>query len=212
MLQYNGKNWSLGLIITCVYAKWLTVFVTFWEQYKITGEMLSNFGQPLFDCHRTTSMDAFGLISRTNTKRVISTFKFGCPHLTLKEGPKVKSNHTRRFQAHDFLYVGLPSQTSRTNNKQVISTFKFGCPHLTFKEGPKVKSDLTRRFPAHDFLYVGLPSQTSRTNNKRVISAFKFGCPHLTLKEGPKVKSDHTRRFPAHDFLYVGLPSQTSYV
>ena len=154
---------------------------------------------------------------RTNNKRVISTFRFGCwftkipkPHLTLKEGPEVKSVHTRRFPVHDFLYAGLPSQTSRTNNKRVISTFKFGYPHLTLKEGPKVKSVHTRRFPAHDFLHVGLPSQTSRTNNKRVISTFTFGYPHLTLKEGPKVKCDHTRRFPAHDFLYAGLPSQTS--
>ena len=38
-----------------------------------------------------------------NNKRVISTFKFGYPHLTLKEGPKVKSVHTRRYTAHDFL-------------------------------------------------------------------------------------------------------------
>ena len=109
---------------------------------------------------------------------IISEFKnfyLGYPHLTLKEGPKVKSDHTRRFPAHDFLYAGLPSQTSRTNNKRVISTFKFGCPSLTLKEGPKVKSDHARRFPAHDFLYVGLPSQTSRTNNKRDISNFKFG-------------------------------------
>ena len=75
----------------------------------------------------------------TNNKRVISTFKFGCPHLTLNEGPKVKSDHTRRFPAHDFLlYVGLPSQTSRTNNKRVIGTFTFGYPRLTLKEGPKV--------------------------------------------------------------------------
>ena len=114
---------------------------------------------------------------------LLSTFKFGCPRLTLNEGPKVKSDHTRRFRAHDFLYVGLPSQTSRTNNKRVIGTFTFGYPRLTLKEGPKVKSDHARRFPAHDFLYAGLPSQTSRTNNKRVISTFKFGCPRLTLKE-----------------------------
>ena len=46
----------------------------------------------------------------------IGTFTFGYPCLTLKEGPKVKSDHTRRFPAHDFLYVGLPSQTFRTNN------------------------------------------------------------------------------------------------
>ena len=108
-----------------------------------------------------------------------------------------------RGPAHDFLYVGLPSQTSRINIKRVISTFNFGCPHLTLKEGPKVKSDNTERFPAHDFVSVGLPSQTSRTNNKRVISTFNFGYPCLTLKEGPKVKSDHTRRFPARWISYM---------
>ena len=83
-----------------------------------------------------------------------------------------KSDHTRRFPAHDFLHVGLPSQTSRTNNKRVVSTFKFGYAHLTLKERPKVKSDHTKRFSAHDFLHVGLPSQTSRTNNKRVQGLF----------------------------------------
>ena len=118
--------------------------------------------------------------------------------LTLKKGPKVNSVHIRRFPAHDFLYVGLSSQTSRTNNKRVIGTFNFHYPHLTLKEGPQVKSVHTRRFPAHDFLYVGLSSQTSRTNNKRVIGTFNFHYPHLTLKEGPQVKSDQTRRFPAH--------------
>ena len=100
--------------------------------------------------------------------RVISTFKFGYALLTLNEGPKVKSDHTRRFPAHDFLYVGIPSQTSRTNNKRVIRTFKFGYARLTLKGGPKVKCDHSRRFPGHDFLYVGIPSQTSTTNNKRV--------------------------------------------
>ena len=54
----------------------------------------------------------------------------------------VKSDHTERFPAHDFLYVGLPSQTSRINNKRVISTFKFGYP----------RTDNIRRFAAHDFL------------------------------------------------------------
>ena len=87
-----------------------------------------------------------------HNKRVKGTFTFGYPRLTLKEGPKDKSDHTRRFPGHDFLYAGLPSQTSRTNNKRVIGTFKFGCPHLTLKEGPKVKSDHTKRLPAHDFL------------------------------------------------------------
>ena len=74
------------------------------------------------------------------------------PHLTFKEGSKVKSGRTRRFPAHDFLWVGLPSQSSMTNNKQVISTFKFGYPCLTLKEGSKVKSEHIKRFPAHDFL------------------------------------------------------------
>ena len=41
--------------------------------------------------------------SRINNKLVISTFKFGCPRLTLKEGSKVKSEHIRKFPAHDFL-------------------------------------------------------------------------------------------------------------
>ena len=41
--------------------------------------------------------------SRINNKRVINPFKFGCPRLTLKEGLKVKSDHIRRFPAHDFL-------------------------------------------------------------------------------------------------------------
>ena len=119
--------------------------------------------------------------------QVISTFKFGYPHLTLKEGPKVKSDHARRFPAHDFLYVGLPSQTSRINNKRVISTIKFGYPHWTWKEGSKVNSDNIRRFATHDFLLVGFTLQTSRTNNKGDIGTFKvryvgyFGTTWITL-------------------------------
>ena len=88
---------------------------------------------------------------RTNNKRVISAFNFGYTRLTLKEGQKVKSDHIRRFLAHDFLQVGFTLQTSRTN-KPVISTLNFEYPHLTLKEGPKVKSDHIRRFLAHDFL------------------------------------------------------------
>ena len=84
--------------------------------------------------------------------RVLPLCHRGPPRLTLKEGYKVKSDHTKRFSTHDFLSVGLPSQTFRTNNKQVISTFKLAYPHLTLKEGPKVKYDHTKRFPAHDFL------------------------------------------------------------
>ena len=71
--------------------------------------------------------------------------------LTLKEGLKVQSDHTTRLPAHDFLCVGLPSQTSRTNNKQVISTFKFGYPRLTLKRRSKVKSNHTKRLPVNDF-------------------------------------------------------------
>ena len=33
----------------------------------------------------------------------MSTFKFGYPHLTLKERSKVKCDHTNTFPAHDFL-------------------------------------------------------------------------------------------------------------
>ena len=72
--------------------------------------------------------------------------------LTLKKGPKDKSDNIRRFPPHDILQVGFTLQTSRINNKQVIRTFKFGYPCLTLKEGPKVKSDYIKRFPGHDFL------------------------------------------------------------
>ena len=120
--------------------------------------------------------ESFGVVGfDLGPPSVITTFKFGYPHLTLNEGPKVNSIHTRRFPAHDFLFglVSsfdlLPSQTSRTNNKQVINTFKFDYPRLTLKDGPEVKSNHAKRFPAHDFLLVGLLSQTSTTNNKRVI-------------------------------------------
>ena len=75
--------------------------------------------------------------SRNTNKQDINTVNFGNPHLTLKEGPKVKSDHTKRFPAHDFLAFGLPCQTSRTNNKRVISTFKFGYLRLILMEGPR---------------------------------------------------------------------------
>ena len=70
-------------------------------------------------------------------KQDINTVNFGNPHLTLKEGPKVKSDHTKRFPVHDFLDFGLPFQTSSTNDKRVIGTFKFGNPRLTLMEGPR---------------------------------------------------------------------------
>ena len=72
--------------------------------------------------------------------------------LTLKEGPKVKSDNIGRFTAHDIIQVGFKLQTSRINNKRVVSTFKFECTHLTLKGGLKVKSGHIRRFLAHDFL------------------------------------------------------------
>ena len=138
--------------------------------------------------------------SRINNKQVKSRFRFDCPLLTLKEGPKVKSDNIKRFPVHDFLKLVSQLQISRKNNKCVISTLKFCYPHLDLKAGAQV----------NDFLQVGFTLQTSKTNDIQVISTFKFGYPHLTLKEGSKVKSDHTKRFLAHDFLYVGLPSQTS--
>ena len=38
-------------------------------------------------------------------------------HLTLKEEPKVKSDHIKRFLAHDFLQVGVTLQTSRNTSE-----------------------------------------------------------------------------------------------
>ena len=53
MLTHNEKNWFLTLIVVCNEKNWsltlivvckvLTVFVTFWDQYKIIGKMLSTF-------------------------------------------------------------------------------------------------------------------------------------------------------------------------
>ena len=60
-------------------------------------------------------------------------------HLTLKEEPKVKSDHIKKFLAHDFQQVGVTLQTSRNMNKRVIRTFNFDYPHLTLKEGPKAQ-------------------------------------------------------------------------
>ena len=73
---------------------------------------------------------------------------------------KVKSEHIRRFLAHDFLMVGFTLQTSKTSNEQVISTIKFDYLHLTLKEESKVKSYHIRRFLSHDFLYDGLHCKT----------------------------------------------------
>ena len=55
--------------------------------------------------------------------------------LTLKDGPKVKSDNIRRFPVNDILPVDFTLQTSRINNKRLISTFKFGYTPLTLKEG-----------------------------------------------------------------------------
>ena len=85
----------------------------------------------------------------TNNKRVVNTFRFGYPRLTLKEGSKVKSDHTKR--AHDFLYVVLPSQNSRTNNKGDISTFQDG--------GPLVFQNEAKNIPSQDFVMRNLPSE-----------------------------------------------------
>ena len=74
------------------------------------------------------------------------TFKFGYARLTLNEGPKVKSDHTRRFPAHDFLYVGIPSQTSTINNKRVqgLILAKFLC---TYNQSPVNRSIMARLIP-----------------------------------------------------------------
>ena len=57
--------------------------------------------------------------------------------LTLKEGPKVKSD-VRIFPPNDILQFGFTLQTSRINSK-------VGSPRLTWKEWPKLKSEHIRR-------------------------------------------------------------------
>ena len=66
----------------------------------------------------------------TNNKGDIGHYRYEEPHLTLKEGSKVKSETSKRFGAHDFLKVVFTSKTSTTNNKGDIGSFKFG--HLRF--------------------------------------------------------------------------------
>ena len=46
---------------------------------------------------------------------------FGYPHLTLKEGSKVKSDHINRFPAHDFLQVGYNDLLNSENFKVAIT-------------------------------------------------------------------------------------------
>ena len=82
-------------------------------------------------------------------------YKHSYTHLALKEGPKVQSDHIRRFLANGLPYVSFILQTSRTNIKRTKSTFKFVYPHLTLKEEPKVKSEIARTFPVNDLLEVG---------------------------------------------------------
>ena len=82
----------------------------------------------------------------------------------MKEGSKVKSDHTKRIPAHDFLHVVLPSQTSKTNNKRVISTFKFGYPRLTLKKRSKVKSDHINRLNATVQCFMMAPLKTKKKN------------------------------------------------
>ena len=56
-----------------------------------------------------------------NNKTAISIFKFDNPCLTLKEGPKVKSDHTKTLSATDsFRLVSHPNPPSRV----------CGLPHL----------------------------------------------------------------------------------
>ena len=129
-------------------------------------------------------------------------------HLTLKEGPKVKSYRIKRFPTHDILQVGFTLQTSTINNKRVISTFKFGCPHMTLKEGSR--SNLTTSEDSQPTISYNLFSHCKplgtitrpmqicihrKDNSRKPVNN------RLTLKEGPKVKSDHTTKFPAHDFV-----------
>ena len=58
--------------------------------------------------------------SRNTNKRVISTFNFGYPHLTLKEGPKVKSDDIKRFLAARCYPVDTLIKNWFLNNEQNI--------------------------------------------------------------------------------------------
>ena len=139
--------------------------------------------------------------SRNTNKRVISTFNFGYRHLTLKEWPKLKSDHIKWFLAPDFLYDGFTLQTSWTKKKRFISILDFAILVSPRRKGPR--SNLTTSKESQPMISYRLVSHckclgpiiSDDTNN------FKFGYLCFTSKEGPKVKSDHIKRFLAHDFL-----------
>ena len=106
----------------------------------------------------------------------MKNFNFGYLHLTLKEGSKVKSDHTRRFPAHDFLKVGLPSQTSRTNNiTNLISKLNFykliPYPMDNCFTG---RRDRSRQMPEKDVLYRILAEPVWRVHSPGGASYFLF--------------------------------------
>ena len=97
--------------------------------------------QPIIFCSLVSHCKLLGPTRPTHRRTDANLFPKPVNHrLTLKEGPKVKSD-IRRFPAHNILQMGCTLQTSRINNKRVINPFKFGCPRLTLKEG--LKSNLT---------------------------------------------------------------------
>ena len=96
----------------------------------------------------------FGLKERQGS---YVSFMLSHHSLTLKEGPKVKSDITQIYAAYDF---------------RDISTFMLTRPSLTLKEWSKFKSDIRKRFVACSFPKVDCTLLTSSTNNKRDISTF----------------------------------------
>ena len=79
------------------------------------------------------------VVRKLSIKRVISTFKFGYRHLTLKEGTKVISDHTKRFPADDFLWLGLPSQNITSQDfvmRNISGKFEISTYNTLCSRGP----------------------------------------------------------------------------
>ena len=126
MIYINMKPWQFSIVYYITHNKHSFLSHLYFKELSLQLDL--RIGEPMQICiHR-----------KENSPKPVNH------RLTLKEGPKVKSNNIRRFPAHDFLRAGFTLQTSSINNKQVISTFRFGHPRLMLKEG-------LRRFPVDDF-------------------------------------------------------------
>ena len=87
-----------------------------YDTYTQIKEILISFYTELDLAHRRTNANCIHQKENSPKPGLINH------HLTLKEEPKVKSDHIERLLAQDFLQVGVTLQTPRSMNMGDIST------------------------------------------------------------------------------------------